>query len=122
MIEAAHKAGIQYIASPTKIGARIDLSKTDDERAQGHFGNEVGFGQYAITALDHANGVATLANGGVYNKAHFVKSVKTARRRRPASSSRSRTSSSSPRKPSATDVVAAIDHVLQKIPSRTAEP
>ena len=35
----------------------------------------VGFGQYPITVLDHANGVATFANDGVYNKAHFVLKV-----------------------------------------------
>ncbi len=74
VLEAAQKAGVQYIENPSKIGQRIDLSKTDPETLK-DFGNEIGFGQYAITVLDHANGVATLANEGKYNKAHFVLSV-----------------------------------------------
>lgn len=39
------------------------------------FFHEVAFGQYPITVLDHASGVATLAAGGVYHKPHFVKKV-----------------------------------------------
>jgi membrane peptidoglycan carboxypeptidase len=35
----------------------------------------VGFGQYQITVLDHANGLATITNRGFYNKAHFVQKV-----------------------------------------------
>ncbi len=74
ILETAQKAGVQYIENPEKIGSRIDLTKSDPENLKG-FGNEVGFGQYAVTVLDHANGVATLANEGKYNKAHFVLSV-----------------------------------------------
>ncbi|MGK5684167.1 transglycosylase domain-containing protein [Actinoplanes sp. URMC 104] len=114
--EAAHKAGIQYIASPTKIGVRVDLNKTKGDALK-QFGNEIGYGQYAITALDHANGVATLANDGLYNKAHFVKSVQK------------RDEKTGKFKPFHTErikatpvfdpnVVAAIDHVLQKIPGK----
>src|SRR5690606_3581487 len=35
----------------------------------------IAYGQYPITVLDHANGVATLAARGVYNKAHFIEKV-----------------------------------------------
>ena len=35
----------------------------------------LGYGAYPITVLDHANGLATIANRGMYNKAHFVLSV-----------------------------------------------
>lgn len=38
-------------------------------------GNEIGFGQYPVTPLDHANGYATLANGGVSSTVHFVSKV-----------------------------------------------
>ncbi|MFC8618288.1 transglycosylase domain-containing protein [Micromonospora purpureochromogenes] len=46
-------------------------SKSQDIAPEPFF-HVVGFGQYPITVLDHANGLATLANHGVYNKAHFV--------------------------------------------------
>jgi len=53
-----------------------DLTTADPkEVAPSPFFNVVGYGQYPVTVLDHANGVATLANRGVYNKAHFVISV-----------------------------------------------
>ena len=113
--EAARKAGIQYIASPSKIGARIDLSK--DESKFKEFGNEIGYGQYAITALDHANGMATLANDGMYNKAHFVRKVE----RRDDETGKFKQFFNEQVKPKEVfdkNVVAAIDHVLQKIPGK----
>jgi membrane peptidoglycan carboxypeptidase len=39
------------------------------------FGDEVGFGQYPITVLDHANGQATFAARGYSNPVHFVSEV-----------------------------------------------
>jgi hypothetical protein len=36
------------------------------------FDYQVGFGQYPISVLDHATGMATIANHGVYNAPHFV--------------------------------------------------
>jgi membrane peptidoglycan carboxypeptidase len=39
------------------------------------FSTEVGIGQYGITVLDHANGMATFAAGGKRAQAHFVKAV-----------------------------------------------
>ena len=54
----------------------FDLTKKEPQDiAPEPFFNVVGFGQYPITVLDHANGMATFANGGIYNKAHFVVSV-----------------------------------------------
>jgi membrane peptidoglycan carboxypeptidase len=114
VIEAAHKAGVKYISSPTEIGARVDLDKAD-KGDLGEFGNEVGFGQYAITALDHANGVATLANNGIYNKAHFVKSVKK-RNDKTGKFEAYKNEKLDPKKAFEPDVAAAIDHVLEKIP------
>jgi membrane peptidoglycan carboxypeptidase len=117
--EAAHKAGIQYLASPTEIGARVDLSKASEKDLR-QFGNEIGYGQYAITALDHANGIATLANDGKFNKAHFVKSVqkrddKTGKFK-PFYNERV-----TPKQVFDQNVVAAIDHVLQKIPGHNGK-
>ncbi len=117
--EAAHKAGIQFISSPTKIGARVDLNKSKGSALK-QFGNEIGYGQYAITALDHANGVATLANDGLYNKAHFVRSVQK------------RDEKTGKFKPFHTErikavqvfdpgVVAAIDNVLEKIVGKNGQ-
>lgn len=75
VIEVAHKAGIQLIGDP-ETTARYDLNKlSESDLKKKGYGREVGFGQYAITALDHASGVATIANNGVYHKAHFVRSV-----------------------------------------------
>jgi membrane peptidoglycan carboxypeptidase len=39
----------------------------------GKFWTEVGIGQYGVTVLDHANGLATFAAGGKRAQAHFVK-------------------------------------------------
>jgi membrane peptidoglycan carboxypeptidase len=39
------------------------------------FTTEVGIGQYGITVLDHANGMATFAAGGERAQAHFVRAV-----------------------------------------------
>ncbi|WP_051366577.1 transglycosylase domain-containing protein [Hamadaea tsunoensis] len=74
VVEMAEKAGVRTMW--TTDGAPVDLTK-DMQGAQDRapFDREVGYGQYPITVLDHANGVATIANGGVYNKAHFVLKV-----------------------------------------------
>ncbi|WP_285689689.1 transglycosylase domain-containing protein, partial [Actinoplanes sp. NBRC 103695] len=111
--EAAHKAGINFISGQE---GRIDLNKvTDKEKLKAQLGNEIGYGQYAITPLDHANGVATLANKGVSYKAHFVKSVQ---KRDNATGKFKAYKAEKVQKKQAFDenVVAAIDHVLQKIP------
>ncbi len=44
------------------------------------FDYHVGFGQYPISVLDHASGMATLANHGVHHEPHFV--VKVERKNR----------------------------------------
>ena len=41
----------------------------------GLFSTEVGIGQYGVTVLDHANGMATFAAGGKRAQAHFVREV-----------------------------------------------
>jgi membrane peptidoglycan carboxypeptidase len=101
------------------VGQRIDLAKTDDSSLR-DFGNEVGFGQYAITPLDHANGIATLANDGVYNKAHFVVKVEK-RDQKTGAFKPYHSEQTKGRQAFSKDVVAAIDHVLQKIPSHNGK-
>ncbi len=117
--EAAGKAGVQFISSPTKIGARVDLTKAKGDALK-QYGNEIGYGQYAITALDHANGVATLANQGIYNKAHFVKSVQK-RDEKTGKFKTFHTERLRGDKAFEPDVVAALDHVLQKIPGKNGQ-
>lgn len=75
VVRAARDAGIRTMFDTDK-GEPHDLTKSDPkDLAPKFFDNEVAFGQYPVTVLDHANGVATLANRGVYNKAHFIQKV-----------------------------------------------
>ncbi len=117
VIEMAHKAGIQLIGDP-ETTARYDLEKLSaaDLKEKG-YGREVGFGQYAITALDHANGVATIANNGVYNKAHFVREVA---QRDPKTGKFVKVQNTGeklkPVEAFSPDVAAAVQNVMQKIP------
>ncbi|WP_285690812.1 penicillin-binding transpeptidase domain-containing protein, partial [Actinoplanes sp. NBRC 103695] len=100
---------------------RIDLNKvTDKEKLKAQLGNEIGYGQYAITPLDHANGVATLANNGKYNKAHFVKSVQK-RDNATGKFKAYHNEKLAPKAAFSEDVVAAIDHVLQQIVSKNGK-
>ncbi|MEV1331715.1 transglycosylase domain-containing protein [Micromonospora costi] len=79
VIDMARKAGVTTIwRTDTNPQKPYDLTKVkpaDIAHPNGPFFHVVGYGQYPITVLDHANGVATFANGGVYNKAHFLYSV-----------------------------------------------
>ncbi|MEV4540107.1 transglycosylase domain-containing protein [Micromonospora echinaurantiaca] len=75
VVEMAKRAGVgtMWTVDPPKP---YDLTTSDAaELAPTRFDRVVGYGQYPITVLDHANGLATLANDGKYNKAHFVLSV-----------------------------------------------
>ncbi len=76
VLEAAHKAGVNHIQI-TKDGKPVvvDLEKTSISTLKKYFGPEIGFGQYEIPAIDHAAGMATIANDGRYNKPHFVAKV-----------------------------------------------
>jgi membrane peptidoglycan carboxypeptidase len=60
----------------TKAGKGHDLTKGDPSKlGPDPFFNHIGFGQYPITVLDHATGLATFAANGVYHKPHFIKKV-----------------------------------------------
>jgi len=76
VVDAARKAGIRYMWPDN--GEMVDLTtiQSGAEVAPSKFSWQIGYGQYGVTVLDHANGVATLAARGVYRKAHFVLEVK----------------------------------------------
>ncbi|RLP92029.1 penicillin-binding protein [Micromonospora sp. CV4] len=77
VVDMAKQAGVTTMwRTDTNPAKAYDLTKADPKKITPEpFFNVVGYGQYPITVLDHANGVATFANGGVYNKAHFLYSV-----------------------------------------------
>jgi membrane peptidoglycan carboxypeptidase len=78
VIDMARKAGVDAMwandpAKPEPV--RVDLRDRTGPDVAGRFSTEVGIGQYGITVLDHANGMATFAGGGSRADAHFVRSV-----------------------------------------------
>lgn len=81
VLKLAHECGIDKIV-PTAVDGKkqpaIDLTKVSPEDAAQRpgIGNEVGFGQNPVTPLDHASGLATFANNGVYTTEHFIETMK----------------------------------------------
>ncbi|MFG3604148.1 transglycosylase domain-containing protein [Micromonospora chersina] len=77
VVDMAKQAGVTTMwRTDTNPAKAYDLTKADPKDvAPDPFFHVVGYGQYPITVLDHANGVATFANQGVYNKAHFIRKV-----------------------------------------------
>jgi membrane peptidoglycan carboxypeptidase len=79
VLEMAAKAGIDSMwanvdGQPNPV--RTDLRGKPGQQLAGAFSTEVGIGQYGITVLDHANGMATFAAGGQRAQAHFVREVR----------------------------------------------
>ncbi|QSB14798.1 transglycosylase domain-containing protein [Natronosporangium hydrolyticum] len=82
ILEAARDSGIQLITGTSNDGDAFradprDLTEIEDLSSLGRepFDYHVSFGMYPVTVLDHASGVATLANSGIYNEPHFVAKV-----------------------------------------------
>ncbi|WP_165824490.1 transglycosylase domain-containing protein, partial [Micromonospora globispora] len=77
VLDMAKQAGVTTMwRTDTNPAKAYDLTKANPkDLAPAPFFNVIGYGQYPITVLDHANGVATFANEGMYFKAHFVKKV-----------------------------------------------
>lgn len=71
VVQTAQRAGVRHLWDNN---GRAHELKADLQEPQSRspFDRHIGYGQYPITALDHATGVGTIANGGVYNKPHFV--------------------------------------------------
>jgi membrane peptidoglycan carboxypeptidase len=74
VIEAAKDAGLKHLFQDNK-NTPVDLTKTDSSTWTNDFDYEVGFGQYRVVPLEHAEGVATVVDGGVHHTAHFVEKV-----------------------------------------------
>jgi membrane peptidoglycan carboxypeptidase len=72
--ETAKEAGLTHIFQDGKTKP-VDLTKTSVSSLNKDFDDEIGFGQYRIVPLEHAEGVATIIDGGVHHAAHFIKSV-----------------------------------------------
>ncbi|GAA2387996.1 hypothetical protein GCM10010170_099160 [Dactylosporangium salmoneum] len=78
VINTARAAGITDMWATIQgqqLPQRIDLVKNDGAAVSKYFGNEVGFGQYPITVLEHAGGLATFAARGAAVQTHFLKEV-----------------------------------------------
>jgi len=78
VMDMAIKAGVDamWTVQPGKNEpVRIDLRGKSGQDVARFFSTEVGIGQYGITVLDHANGMATFASGGQRADVHFVRSV-----------------------------------------------
>ncbi|HEX6685201.1 MAG TPA: transglycosylase domain-containing protein, partial [Candidatus Limnocylindrales bacterium] len=73
VVQMAHQAGVKTMWTTDPVKAY----KLDQGIPQGRsvFDYHVGFGQYPISVLDHATGMSTIANHGVYNKPHFILKV-----------------------------------------------
>jgi membrane peptidoglycan carboxypeptidase len=78
VIDTARAAGIGSMWAYTGNGAvrRIDLTRSaGSEVFPKYFNTEVGLGQYPVTVLDQAGGMATFAARGLAAKTHFLKQV-----------------------------------------------
>ncbi|MBB5872373.1 membrane peptidoglycan carboxypeptidase [Allocatelliglobosispora scoriae] len=118
VVASAKAAGIRTMWSTGRKGELIanDLtSKTFKQTSNAPFYYQAGFGQYPITVLDHATGMATFANRGVYNASHFVLKVE-----RPiAGTDKYQLVGGEKLKPAQTidkDIADDVNWVLQKIP------
>jgi membrane peptidoglycan carboxypeptidase len=77
VIDMAKAMGMQHMWAPVGgVDKRFDLADHAGKDLFPQFvGGEVAFGQYGITVMDNATGMATLAAGGVHADTHFVDSV-----------------------------------------------
>jgi membrane peptidoglycan carboxypeptidase len=86
VIDMASRAGIDSMwtdvpgpSEPARVDLRgtagKDLVAASSSATAGQFWTEVGIGQYGVTVLDHANGLATFAAGGKRARTHFVREV-----------------------------------------------
>jgi membrane peptidoglycan carboxypeptidase len=78
VLEFARAAGIRYMRDDNGVVQDLNSAKATELATTGRntntvFNTEIGFGQYGITVLDHANGVASLAAAGNAAKVHFIR-------------------------------------------------
>ncbi|WP_203904229.1 transglycosylase domain-containing protein [Virgisporangium aliadipatigenens] len=79
VVDVARSAGVRGLLNDNR--EFIDLNGGQLKDVSNKFGSEIGFGQYPITVLDHAAGMASLAARGNAAKAHFIKEVKKSEQR-----------------------------------------
>jgi membrane peptidoglycan carboxypeptidase len=78
VIDMARRAGINHMWTDRRernSQVRVDLRDKTSSALEADFTTEVGIGQYGVTVLDHANGMATFAARGKRAQAHFVREV-----------------------------------------------
>jgi membrane peptidoglycan carboxypeptidase len=78
VLEFARAAGIRYMRDDNGKVHDLNAAKATELATTGKntntvFNTEIGFGQYGVTVLDHANGVASLAAAGNAAKVHFIR-------------------------------------------------
>jgi membrane peptidoglycan carboxypeptidase len=75
VLAMARDAGVDYMWTDAR--ERRDLRTVQDMGTEvpGKFDTVLGIGQYPITVVDHANGLATMAAEGLRARAHFVQKV-----------------------------------------------
>jgi membrane peptidoglycan carboxypeptidase len=76
VLEMAKDAGINYMWNDDLERQDLRSSTNMNDFTPEKFDFILGIGQYPITVMDHANGVATFAGGGLRANAHFVKEVR----------------------------------------------
>jgi len=77
VLNMAHAMGINHIWDQDDVRHDMTDAQGDvgSQLAPKYISTEVAIGQFGITVQDQANGVATIASGGIYRPAHFVKSA-----------------------------------------------
>jgi len=78
VLEFARAAGIRYMRDDLGVVHDLNSAKATELATTGKNTNTVfdtvlAYGQYGVTVLDHANGLATVAAGGNAAKAHFIR-------------------------------------------------
>jgi membrane peptidoglycan carboxypeptidase len=74
VLEMARDAGIDYMWTDARERVDLRTAKMSDVTPS-KFDAILGIGQYSVTVMDHANGMATFAAGGLRAQAHFVLKV-----------------------------------------------
>ena len=80
VIDTARAAGLTSMWTTTMGGTpqKIDLTRNDGKAVfPKYLGTEVALGQYPVTVLEHAGGLATFAARGLAARTHFLKEVWT---------------------------------------------
>jgi membrane peptidoglycan carboxypeptidase len=75
VLQMARDAGITTMWNDAREPSDLTQLPTMSSVVPSQFDTHLGIGQYSVTVLDHANGLATIAAGGLHANAHFVVKV-----------------------------------------------